>query len=68
MDKLSYRKPLLITREIDLGVFGDYGNDDPDRRRRRSGGGCGYGGGHGFWQTALPIPVADIRKLNLRME
>ena len=73
MQKKEYSVPILVSREIDLGVFGDYGDNPPG-----PGGGCGRGGrgrhwrgprwGGGFWREALPIPVADVRQLNLRME
>jgi hypothetical protein len=34
MDKKIYAKPELKTRKIELGVFGDYGNDVPRRNIR----------------------------------
>ncbi len=72
MNKKSYNKPLLVTREIDLGVFGDYTDCGPGGghggRGGRRGGHGGRRGGHGFWREALPIPVANVGQLNLRME
>ena len=73
MQKREYTRPRLVSREIDLGVFGDYSDQPPG-----PGGGCGRGGRGrggrrggrwtGFWSKALPVPVADVRRLNLRLE
>ena len=53
MEKKTYSKPGLKTRKIELGVFGTYGNGNPDG---------GRGGGN------APLPVDVIRDLNLHME
>ncbi len=37
MDKKTYNKPELKTRKIELGVFGDYGNNNGNNKENDSG-------------------------------
>ena len=52
--KRRYRKPVLDTSHLELGVFGDYGSGD--------------GGGGGGDDPPIPGPIKIIRHAAVRME
>lgn len=53
--KKSYTKPQLVSRKVELGVFGDYGPND------RKGDGTGN-------HTVVPLPVRTLTNDDFRME
>jgi hypothetical protein len=40
--KKVYTKPVLVSRQINLGVFGDYGCDKPDKDHNDNGNHYGW--------------------------
>jgi hypothetical protein len=52
--KRRYRKPVLDSRRLELGVFGEYGDDG--------------GGGGGGDDPPIPGPIKIIRHAKLHME
>jgi hypothetical protein len=53
--KKSYAKPQLVSRKIELGVFGDYGSVDRKQDGR---------GGH----SVVPLPIRTLTNDDFRME
>jgi len=54
MDKKSYIKPQLVSRKVELGVFGDYGSVD-DRDDGQS-------------HRVVPLPIRTLTADDFRME
>ncbi len=52
MDKKSYIKPQLVSRKVELGVFGDYGSVDDGGQSHR----------------VVPSPIRTLTADDFRME
>lgn len=53
MDKKIYVKPQLVSKKVELGVFGNYGRN-------------GNGSGHGH--DVVPLPIRTLTNDDFRME
>ncbi|MCP4570882.1 MAG: hypothetical protein GY838_00895 [bacterium] len=53
MDKKIYAKPQLVSRKVELGVFGQYGRDEGD---------------NGASHHVVPLPIRTLTADDFRME
>lgn len=54
MDKKTYAKPQLVSKKVELGVFGEYGRQDSNN------GGAGH--------QVVPLPIRTLTGRDFRME